>query len=232
MPRTPDALDVFLWNPWTGNPWPRVRDTLTDEVERNRPDLIVLNEVRRHYDHLDGWAERHGYVCHQEKPRPEVPGKPVPEHGSTAVLVDARLGILSAKPVAMREPWKVFSHDRTHRPRRGWQIRLRSDGGQWKGRFVHGPTNGFDGGNRVAFAEFARLAAAALTNKATRTTSFAVSDHNERVGRLRKWARAFGGKVAGHNVDSCIVVGGTVTAEVLGKHGSDHHAVRFRITRK
>jgi hypothetical protein len=230
-PRDPDGGVILAWNPHTGNPWANVRRTLNAEVKRDRPAVIVLNEVKRHFGVLDGWAERNGYVCHQEKPLPEVAGRPVPEHGSTAVLIDAGLDILTAKPVAARARWKVFSHNRWHEPRRGWQIRYRDDSGRWKGWFMHGPTNGFEGGNRVAFAEFASLMAAALTIKAAGTTSFAVSDHNERLPALRRWARLFGAKVAGHGVDSCVVLGGTVTAETLGKHGSDHELIRYRVKR-
>lgn len=231
---TRGALRVVAWNPHTGNSWANVRDTLSDEVrrDRQRPDVIVLNEVKRHHGRLDQWAERHGYVCHQEKPLPERRGKPVPEHGSTAVLVSSDLDILSARVIVLRQPWKVFSKNRWHAPRRGWQIRVRDGSGRWKGRFVHGPTNGFGGGNRVAFAEFAALMRAALTTKAAGVVSFAVSDHNERLKVLRKWGRLFGAKVAGRGVDTCVVVGGAVTAEVGGKNGSDHHLIRYVIRRK
>ena len=225
-------LRVLAWNSHVGNPASRVCNVLTDETRRDRPAVIVLNEVRRHRRELGVWARENGYEHYQERPLPEVAGKPVPEHGSTAVLVDVSLRVLSARVVALRQPWKVFSHNRWHAPRRGWQIRFRDDAGRFKGRFVHGPTNGFEGGNRVAFAEFARLMREALTSKATNTVSFAVGDHNERLRLLRKWARVFGARVAGHGVDSCIVVGGTVTAEVGEKHGSDHHLIRYTIRRK
>lgn len=225
-------LRLLSWNAHTGNSWANVRATLNQQVKSDRPDVITLQEVKRHYGDLDQWAERNGYVCHQERPLPEVAGKPVPEHGSTAVLIDSELAILSAKVVALRKPWKVFSHNRMHAPRRGWQVRLRDDSGRWKGRFVHGPTNGFGGGNRVAFGEFAALMREALVNKAAGVVSFAVSDHNERLAVLRRWGRLFGAATAGHGVDSCVVVGGKVRAETCGKHGSDHELIRYVIRRK
>lgn len=229
----PDTLHIVQWNPHRGNTAARVTDTLDAEVRKCRPQVIVLNEVRRHHDTLAGWAKRNGYSHFQEKPRPDA--NPMPQHGSTALLVDRRdddLELLKTRTIPMRVSWRVFSHQQWHHPRRYERALLRTPGGRWKVTASHWPTNGFEGGNRVAFAESATRAAAALVARVPGTVTVDVGDHNESVRTLRKWARPLGAKVAGHGPDSCITVGATVVHDVGPKAGSDHHLVRYELTRK
>jgi hypothetical protein len=231
--RIGDHLDLIAWNPHVGHDPEHVLAVLTGETARRRADVIALNEVRNMRGPLERWARRNGYRLFQEPVPKGVAGKP--EHGSTAVLVDEErsdLGILGRRVVAMARWWKVFSHNTTRRPRRYERLRLRTWGGRWKSTFSHWPTNGFGGGNRVAFAESAARAAAALRLKRPGVIGLDVGDHNESVTRLRVWTRAIGAKVVGRGPDSCIATGPVeLTKETRPKYGSDHHLMRYRATR-
>lgn len=226
-----EEFRLVAWNPHRGNSAGVITATLTSEVEKFAPAVIVLNEVRNHYDTLAGWAKRHGYLHYQEKPRPAT--SPVDEHGSTAALVrdDAGYDVVSRRVVPMRLGWKVFSHDQPHDPRRYEVLRLRTPGGRLvKVRASHWPTNGFKGGNRLAFAESAARSAAWLTARRPRVVALDVGDHNEDVTTLRAWARRFGGKVVGHGPDSLVALGAAdLDCRVMPKHESDHHLMRYRM---
>jgi hypothetical protein len=126
----------------------------------------------------------------------------------------------------------VFSHDRWHKPRRFQRSRDKVDGQRVKVMAAHFPTNGFSGGNRAPFGEAAAKAALFLRSGLPGTVNIVVGDLNEKVDKLRPWAKLVGATVAGHNVDACVVRGGGVKAETLPKFGSDHHAMRYTITRK
>lgn len=230
----PDTLDLFAWNPHRGNSWRRIRRTLNQQIRSGRPDVIVLNEVRRHHGELAAWCARKGYDHFQEMPR-DPNQSPVPEQGSTALLVTKRrvdLGVLSHRVIPMRVPWRVFSHNMPHQPRRYERVRLQTDDGVWKVTASHWPTNGFKGGNRIPFAESATRAAGAFRFTRRGTSVLDVGDHNENVRTLSKWARVFGGTVVGHGPDSLIATGATVSVRKLPKWGSDHHALRYQVTRR
>lgn len=231
-----DALDVLLWNCHKGNRGPVVAAFLSQQLTPARPDLIVLNEAKGQHATLRGWATENGYTLYQERPLPEIDGKPYPEQGDVALLVTRRridLDVLRSRVVTMTVPWKVFSHNQPHRPKRPQRVRLLvGDDWEVKVTAAHWPTNGFKGGNRVAFAESATRAALALGARRPGTAALDIGDHNEDVQTLRSWARTFGGTVQGHGPDS-IIGTGCVIAEprVLGKHGSDHEALRTTVTR-
>lgn len=229
-----DSVDVVAWNPHVGNSEARVLDTLTAELTPRRPDIIALNEVRRHREALARWGLRNGYDVLQEMPLRDDPTKPKPEHGSSALLITEERPDLSPgreRVSVGRIPWKVFSHDRMHAPRRSLRRGFRTAGGRWKVSVDHFPTLGFEGGNRLAFAESVARLAAFLLVKIPGTVAFGVGDHNERAPRLRRWARTVAARVVGHSVDSLIITGGRAEADVKGKHGSDHHLVRYTVTR-
>lgn len=230
---TVDHLDLLAWNVHVGNGPAGVTRTLIAEHDRLRFDVAVLNEVRHLQPELAKWARQHDYRHFQETPPRGVKGKP--EEGSTAVLITEERGDLEKvkyRVLAMGRWWKVFSRNTTRRPRRYGRLRFRTCGGPWKLTGSHWPTLGFAGGNRAAFAESAARAAAALKIKRPGVIGVDVGDHNESVTRLRSWGRALGAQVVGKGPDSCIVTGPAfVEAEVRPKHGSDHHLMRYRITR-
>lgn len=233
-PPDPDALDVFAWNPHTGAKADHIVRILDGQLIPARPDLIVLNEVIDQRSELAAWAKRNGYAHYQEKPR-DSSLRPKPTHGATALLVTKRrvdLGELSQRTIAMKIGWTVFSSGTRRAPRRYERVRLLV-GDDWRIKFTasHWPTNGFTGGNRLAFAETATRAAAAFVARRPGTTVLDVGDHNESVTTLRKWAKAFGALVAGRGADSIIAAGCDVIAHALAKFGSDHHAMRYTITR-
>lgn len=192
-----DVVDLLAWNPHTGATAKHVTAVLTAQVEERRPDYLGLFEVGGKQQSLARWAVDHGYRIMQEDARPEVPGRPKPEHGNTALLVTRRrddMEHLGDRTVAMRAPWEVMSKNRLHAPRRYEQSRDRLPGGPWKVRAFHGPTNGFHGGNRAAFIESMARAAYMLRSGTGRCAD--------------------------------------IEAEVLPKFESDHHMLRYRLTRK
>lgn len=231
VPADVDELDVWAWNPHLSCRPPRLRSTLSNEALRyGRPHLIVLNEVPYLHYALADWAEGHGYAHFQERPGNRR-GKVVEEHGSTAVLVDLRrdgFALVDRRVATMRTTWLVFSKNRRHLPRRYEVVRVITPGGLWKIRASHWPTKG----NAAALAESLTRAAAWFTRRRAGVAAADIGDHNLSVAVLHVWARTFGGRVAGHGVDSAIVAGAQATATRLGKFGSDHHAVRYRLTRR
>lgn len=230
-PDVVDELDVWTWNAHLSCTPERLRATLTGQaLKAERPQVIVLNEVPYLFETLAEWAETHGYAHHQER-KGERRGRVVEEHGSTAVLVDQRaagLAVLGRRVAVMRLTWLVFSKKRLHRPRRYEVLRLVTTGGLWKIRASHWPT----GGNKAALAESMARAATWLARTRTGVVAADIGDHNVSVTALRRWARAIGARVAGHSVDSAAAVGADVEAQLLGKYGSDHHAIRYRLTRR
>jgi hypothetical protein len=230
---TERRVTLVAWNPHTGNTAARITDRLDAEVRRDRPMYFALDEVKRHRDALSSWARRNGYRLLQEQPLPERAGEPVPEHGSTALLVDARhpdIEPLSSRVIPMKLPWKVFSHDRWHRPRRFQRDRSRVYGIVVKTTASHWPTSGFTGGNRVAFAEAAGRAAAAILTRGRGVVALDVGDHNTSVSSLVRWAKALRAVVVGKGPDSLIAAGARkVRHEVGPKDGSDHHLMRYKV---
>lgn len=230
LPGQVDELDVFAWNAHLACPPVRLRATLDDACVPARPDVIVLNEVPYLYDTLADWCARHGYSHHQE-PKGDRAATVVSEAGSTAVLVTARrrdLTALERRVAVMRSTWMVFSKKRRHAPRRYEVVRLATAGGLWSLRGSHWPT----AGNRAALAETMARSAAWFARRGRRVAAADIGDHNQSLRVLRVWARAFGGRVTGHGVDSVIVAGAHAHARRLAKYGSDHHAIRYTLTRK
>lgn len=231
VPADVDELDVWTWNAHLSCPPKRLRTTLTNEALRDgRPHLILLNEVPYLYDTLAEWAEVHGYAHLQER-MGNRRARVVEEHGSTAVLVDQRragLAVLSRRVAKMGAPWMVFSKRRLHRGRRYETLRLVTPGGLWRIRASHWPTKG----NAHALAESMTRAAAWFARRRPGTVAADIGDHNLPLAVLRAWARAFGARVFGFGVDSAVVAGADCEATELGKFGSDHHAIRYRLTRR
>lgn len=233
---TPEQLAILIYNAHT-QPWTSLEAYLDFTITTHgRFDVATLNEVTEDADQLARWAVDHGYAIQQERPRSRVVDGMVTEEGSTALLIDRALDRVGDETLAtMATRWRVFSHDQWHHPRRFQRRRVRKpNGGRWKLQADHWPTNGFDGGNRAAFAEAASRTRAWLLAKAPGTIAVAAGDKNEHAQALAAWGKPFGFKVAGHNVDH-VIVSGPVEAldvEVLPKGRSDHHGVWVVITRR
>ena len=221
------GLDVLAWNAHLGNR--RVAKVLTRLVKRNRPHVVVLNEVPHQHGALRTWAKVNGYVMFAESPG-DRSRRVVSEHGSTVVLVDddnPALDLVHARVVTGKESWRVVRYDRVHAPRRDWVVRLRLHGVTYRVFASHVATNGLDGPNRRAVAEWLTRADRAVRRRRRGVVLVDVGDHNNSVRALRRWLPA---NVAGHGPDSAVVAGGVVSRRVLPKYGSDHRAIRYHIT--
>lgn len=233
-----DLLELYLllWNTHRGNRPSNVIERLDTEVNRRRPQVIVLNEAMLQHTALEEWAAANGYRLFHQPPKPRT-GEALPSEGDVALLVDRRdpdLEIVKHRRVRMRLQWRVFSHNQLRQPRIYERVVLRR-GGRWKVTGSHWETNGFDGGNRRAFAASAASAATALLARLVGTVTLDLGDHNESVKRLLAWARKVIGRgvvVKGHGPDSVIAVGATVDVEVGPKDKSDHHILRVTATRR
>lgn len=233
-----DELYLLLWNVHRGNNAARVLDRLDTEIKKRRPQVIVLNEAMQLWADLARWAARNGYRIYHQKPQPRRRGRAYPAEGDVALLVDGRdedLELRRHRRVRMRKAWKVFSHNQPREPRIYERVWIKDPGGRWKVTGSHWPTNGFTGGNRVAFAESAIRAAGSLVLRLLGTVGLDLGDHNVAVRLLRAWARRALGRgavVDGHGPDSVIAVGATVDVEVGPEDGSDHNLLRITATRR
>lgn len=210
-------MTLLIWNPWVGNSPRRVRRAVNGWARRHNPDVIVISEARPFYGTL---RRIPGYRVFQERPAPKGSGI-VDDRGDTAILVRDGIPVRRRRVVRMGVRWRVFSHNRTHTPRRYETIKVEVDGQWWSVRGSHYPTNGFDGGNRRAFLESAaRSKAWALI---CRTPTVDAGDLNESAYRLRKFfGRGF--KIRGHRIDLIITRRvRRIEHRMLAKRGSDSH---------
>ncbi|VXC42880.1 endonuclease/exonuclease/phosphatase family protein [Nocardioides sp. AX2bis] len=228
-------LHLAAWNPHLGAPRDRIQAWVADT--RAWADLWVLNEVGRSFAALAAIAKVFGLGHAQE--RPVARGAVVDERGSTAILTGPGFHRGGGRVLALARRWKVFSANRWHTGRR-LQIQRGKVGGRagWRVKVVaaHGPTNGPNGGNRDAYAEFLAVLLRALVFTRPGTVVVIAGDLNAKRADLAKWIRSpalawLGLRMAGHNVDWCITRGADVNAERgESKRGSDHYPIRYTIT--
>jgi len=220
-----EGIVVAHWNGWKGNSRENVRAALTRFLAED-PDVIYCQEASRFHGILAEFAEAHGYLLIQEKPRPERRGRPVPEHGSNAALVRPKVH-RSHKIIRLRQRWMVFKHRRWHEPRRPIRVVLDTGDTAWRLTLGHGPT----AGNARAVAEYSRAAVGWLRFDRRRNMA-AVLIGDQNMGR-KTLGRVFGRLrpiIRSHKVDAEVVVGATVVqSKTLGRYGSDHRARVIRL---
>lgn len=178
-------------------------------------------------------AREHDLQLVAETPRDAERGAPMREEGDTVLVVRDLVARRSRFEVMTRR-WVVRQYDRWHEPRRDPVVMLR---GPVRGiRAVHLPPGGPQSVNGAAWCEQMDKALAWAARGGCRVI---VGDLNATRDQIEAYIAAYDGpghrrvrtaRVVGHNVDLCIVIGGTVDGEALGRGGSDHEAVLYAVT--
>jgi hypothetical protein len=224
------GVDVLAWNAHLGNRRvARALRRLTRKRAGGKPHVIALFEVPFRHGQIRRWARRHGYVMYAEEPGDRT-GRVVSERGSTVVLVRGDVHVIRARVVVGKQGWRVVSKNRPHDPRRDWMIRLRHGGTVYRLYVPHVATGGPNGPSRAAVLEWGARVRRGIQARRAGIVYAAVGDLNDKLPNLR--ARFPDARVVGRTPDAAIVAGGHVTRQVLGKHGSDHHAIRYRLDPK
>ena len=222
---TRPALRIVEWNVKTGNP--TAHDTIARLVAEHDPDVLVLIEVAYLHAELVTLAKTLGMDLFQEAPLSWRPGRVVPEHGDTAVLV--RKGFVTRSHIApMRVPWIGPVNDWAHAPRRYWRLRLKVRGRRWRLSVDHWPTGGTKGRNGKAVTETLTKARRWLRRGLGVVASVIVGDLN--IDTRVLIALLPGAQVVGSGPDNAVVRGCSATRTVLEKYGSDHKAVVVDVT--
>lgn len=221
MPLSPKTLDVLAWNVYIGHRPEKVRGSLGGLLAAYQPEVAALMEASRLYGHLTGL----GYKVVQLKPRASQPGNQ-PETGNIAILVREDVQIVKRLTQRMREFWTGPKHGWPHDPRVNRSVKIRVDGTVWKVKAGHGPFGD------EAKAEFQRRLARWLTRAVTRPTVL-VLDANMSHSEFRtKVAGPGGAKTGGVGVDLIAYKNAALlSARNLGKNGSDHPAMLYRLKR-
>lgn len=194
----------------------------------------VLTEAKALVYPLRSVARVHDLQLVAETPKGDPrPPAPVPEQGDT-VLIVRDIAARSSRTDVMTRDWVVRQYDRRHEPRRDQVVMLR---GPVRGvRGVHLPPGGPQSVNGAAWCEQMDKALAWAARGGCRAI---VGDINATRAQVEAYIAAYDGSgarrvrtavVVGHNVDLCIVIGGTVAGETLGRGDSDHEAVLYAIT--
>lgn len=203
-------------------------------MEALQVNIGVLTEAKSLVYPLRALARVHDMQLVAETPKgtPRPPA-PVPEHGDT-VLIVRDLIARSSRTDVMDHDWVVRQYDRRHEPRRDQVVMLR---GPVRGvRGIHPPPGGPQSVNGAAWCEQMDKALAWAARGGCRAI---VGDINATRPQVEAYIAAYDGPgarrvrtavIVGHNVDLCIVIGGTVDGETLGRGGSDHEAVLYAIT--
>lgn len=204
-------------------------------MEALQVHIGVVTEAKALVWPLRDLARRHDLQLVAESPKgaPRAPA-PVPEHGDTVLIVRDVVARGSDTDVMTRD-WVVRQYDRRHEPRRDQIVLLR---GPVRGvRGVHLPPGGPQ--DRTNGAAWCEQMDAALAWAALGGCRAIVGDINATRQQVEAYIAAYDGpggrrvrtaRVVGHNVDLCIVIGGTVDGEALDRYGSDHRAVLYAIT--
>ncbi len=232
---TPEEAVQFRllgWNPWVGGDPERIGNIMTETQDWS--DAWAYNEVRPFYAYLARLARARTLLIFQEKPEPY--GAIVSEKGSSALVLNSTVHDLRGRVEVLSRRWKVFSHDRWHFGRRIVIRVVKKDGQRFKIVVVHGPTNGPNGGNRWAFAEFLALVLRIILSTSPGTVILIVGDWNLKREDLVRWLKnpliaRLGLTFDGHNVDFMLARGAKVEARVgKSKRKSDHYPIWYTAT--
>lgn len=179
-------------------------------------------------------AREHDLQLVAETPREADRGAPIREEGDTVLIVRDLVARRSRIRVMTRD-WVVRQYDRRHEPRRDPVVALRGPvRGVWGTHLPPGGPN--DPRNGAAWCEQMDKALAWAARGGCRAI---VGDINATRDQVEAYLAVYDGpgarrvrtaRVVGHHVDLCIVIGGTVDGEALGRGGSDHEAVLYAIT--
>ncbi|MEV5001929.1 hypothetical protein [Nocardioides sp. LML1-1-1.1] len=217
----------------------------SDDVERNlraliaaaaailghHPHIIVLSEARPYAGLIARVARDLGYERFQARPRQlsarQRRRKVQEEDANLATLVRLDVGTVTARRWRMRRTWRGPINGWPHLPRLYWQIVLAIPGaGVWRDAAMHAPTPKPVGNARAVNESISKLGRYLRAGKAT--PSVAGGDLNAGAAELRERLPDLR-VVAGHGADN-VVTNQLVESEVhvLGKYGSNHHAVLTR----
>lgn len=218
-------LVVIGWNVHEGHAAAAVRRELQAMIRNQSPDVLVLFEARNLHGRLAGL----GYQVVQYAPRARRKGN-VSNNGNVAILIRSGLRISGRLALVMGVFWKGPKHGRPQDPRTYRWVRVRKGGRVWKVGGFHLPFGA------AARAESQTAIVAWFKRTAKGRATVAVGDWNMTRSQLQtSIAGPAGARIAapgGTAVDmalyrSCALAGATS----LGRHGSDHDAKKYVLTK-
>ena len=210
-------MRLLSWNVENTHAPADVAAELTKLVKAHHPHAITLQETYRLRPTLKRWAKQHGYRLVQRRPR-----KGDSERAEVAILVRKHLPIRKRRSIRLSLPWKGPKAGRVHDGRLYRWVLVEENGVWWRIASVHQPFG--QGPKAESIAAVQRW-----FDRAPHRPSIASGDWNMVKATVEKHLR--GVAVHGFGIDLAASRHCHVHATRLGKHGSDHHAIKYEVTR-
>ncbi|HEX7717138.1 MAG TPA: endonuclease/exonuclease/phosphatase family protein [Marmoricola sp.] len=210
-------MRLLSWNVENTSPGPQVAAGLTSMLVGHHPDVITLQETYRLRPTLKRWAKQHGFVLVQRRPR-----RGDSERAEVAILVRKHLAIRKRRTIALRSIWRGPKAGVKHDGRRYRWVLVEEDGHWWRIGCLHQPF-----GQAPKAESIKRVQR--WFDRAPRRASVMAGDWNMTKAVVEKRLKDV--DVTGFGIDLSASRHCTVKATRLGKHGSDHHAIRYEVTR-
>lgn len=217
-----EVMDILAWNVYIGNKPEVVRTNLERLLEAHNPEFAILMEASRVKGHLGGL----GYDVVQFKPRPLIPGNQ-PGQANIAILVRTDLDLIRRGALRMSKFWVGPKHGWPQDPRVYRWVKTRKVKKIWKVGGAHTPF-----GTAARTESRFRLVRWLKRALPTRPTVL-VLDANMSMAEFRTTIATPGGVkwVGGSGIDLIAVKNAKLlSAKNLGKNGSDHPAMLYRVT--
>lgn len=203
-------MRIIGWNVENTHEPAAVRAELAKLIDAHHPDVICLQETYHLHDKLD----RLGYQVIQYRPR-----KGESERAEVAILVRNGLKIKRGLRIRLAKVWRGAKLGKRHDPRVYRWTRVVKDGVTYKIGSIHQPF-----GQSPKAESVAAVQSWFDATPETRPTLM-VGDWNMTKAVVGK--RLHGVDVAGVGIDLAAIRNADVAVTRLGKHGSDHHAIRY-----
>ncbi|WP_310962161.1 endonuclease/exonuclease/phosphatase family protein [Nocardioides terrisoli] len=203
-------MRIIGWNVENTHAPDAVRREVAKLIAVHDPDVICLQETYHLHGHLDGL----GYQVVQFRPR-----RGESERAETAILVRDGLRIKGRLAIRLRQHWRGPKAGKRHDGRVYRYVRVKVRRVVWKVGCVHQPFG--QGPKAESIAAVQRWFDRARKGRPVAM----VGDWN--MTKHVVAARLHGVDVAGFGIDLAAVRNASVKATRLGKHGSDHHAIKY-----
>lgn len=224
-----EVMDILAWNIYIGNKPDEILPRVEELLKQHNPEVAVLMEATRvvrqlpeYVDHINGL----GYDVVQFKPRPLIPGNQ-PGQANIAILVRTDLDLIRRGALRMSKFWIGPKHGWPQDPRVYRWVKTRKVKKIWKVGGAHTPF-----GTAARTESRFRLVRWLKRALPTRPTVL-VLDANMSMAEFRTTIATPGGVkwVGGSGIDLIAVKNAKLlSAKNLGKNGSDHPAMLYRVT--
>ncbi len=209
-------MKVLYWNVYVGHNPAHVMDELRAMVKEFNPEVVGLGEASR----IEGRSEHvPGYTAYWLK-------ETYTGEGGTIALVRDDVDLRHWNWIKFTKWWVGPKHGKAQGPKRFWNGRIKDKRlGLVRLSIGHWPFN-------KALPEVEAWCVEWFKKPLVKRVSVHLGDVNMPADETEQFVKQFRGDHVGVRIDRAMFKNCEVRARDLGKHGSDHPAVLFTITKR